>query len=243
MENKNKYKVQDVEKWTGINRKQIYDYDLLGIIKPIEVDNNGYKYYDEDGLRKFGLISLLVELGETPKSIQKIFNNPDFDTVSELRKISNTVDTQIIRLHNVKESAEQLIDANTIKKEIEDKKNVLVNTDKIVSTVAALGVPGLILMISVSATGLAGAAALTTALAALGPFGMAGGIATLGVAGIISQSITKYGFEAIFKSVLSELYKKGESKETIIQKINNYPISKELKLSLVEKINEIKEGN
>ena len=50
--------------------------------------------------------------------------------------------------------------------------------DKIVSKVAALGVPGLVLVIAINATGLAGGAAITTALAALGPGGMKGGIAT-----------------------------------------------------------------
>jgi len=47
--------------------------------------------------------------------------------------------------------------------------------DKIVSKIAALGVPGLVLLVAISATGLYGAAAITTALAALGPFGMVGG--------------------------------------------------------------------
>ena len=51
--------------------------------------------------------------------------------------------------------------------------------DKIVQKVAALGVPGLVLVVAISATGLAGGAAITAALAALGPGGMIGGIAGL----------------------------------------------------------------
>lgn len=38
--------------------------------------------------------------------------------------------------------------------------------DKIVSKIAALGVPGLVLTVAIGATGLAGGAAITTALAA-----------------------------------------------------------------------------
>lgn len=41
--------------------------------------------------------------------------------------------------------------------------------DKIISKVAALGVPGLILVVAIAASGLSGAAAITVALAALGP--------------------------------------------------------------------------
>ena len=43
--------------------------------------------------------------------------------------------------------------------------------DEIVSKIAALGVPGLILIMAINATGLFGGAAITTALAALGSFG------------------------------------------------------------------------
>ena len=41
--------------------------------------------------------------------------------------------------------------------------------DQIIKKIAALGVPGLVFMVAVELTGLAGAAALTTALASLGP--------------------------------------------------------------------------
>ena len=86
-----------------------------------------------------------------------------------------------------------------------------------------------------SATGFAGAAALTTALAALGgPVGMLGGIAMLGLLVVISKALTEYGIEAIFKAVLAELRKKGKSKEDILRQVDGYPISKELKRTLKE---------
>lgn len=111
--------------------------------------------------------------------------------------------------------------------------------DKIVSKVAALGVPGLVLIIAMGATGYAGAAAITTALAALGPFGIIGGIATLGVIGLLSEGIAKYGVDAIFSSVVIELYKRGETKATIMEKIEKYPVSKDLKRKLKEKLETI----
>ncbi|MGO8433483.1 hypothetical protein, partial [Rhizobium johnstonii] len=64
---------------------------------------------------------------------------------------------------------------------------------KIVSKIAALGVPGLVLTVAIGATGLAGGAAITTALAAIGPGGMIGGLVKLGVIGLISEGISKYG--------------------------------------------------
>ncbi len=108
--------------------------------------------------------------------------------------------------------------------------------DKVVSKVAALGVPGLIFVLAMSATGYVGAAAVTTALAALGPGGMVGGVAFLGVAGVLSDALAKYGVDAVFSAVVAELYKRGESKETIMRKVDKYPVSKDLKRKLKEKI-------
>lgn len=108
--------------------------------------------------------------------------------------------------------------------------------DKITAKVAALGVPGLIMVVAMGATGRTGAAAITTALAALGPGGMLGGIMFLGIAGLISEGVAKYGVDAIFSLVVKELYKSGETKEMILRKISRYPISKDLKRKLRESL-------
>lgn len=110
--------------------------------------------------------------------------------------------------------------------------------DKIVSRIVALGVPGLVLFVALSATSYAGAAAITTALAAIGPFGILGGIASLGIIALFSQAITEYGFEAIYVQVIKELIKKGETKESILAKIDSYKISKTLKLDLKDSLRE-----
>lgn len=243
MRNKKKYNVQEIEKITGINRKQLYEYDLLGIVKPVEVDeNNHYKYYDEETVRKIALISLLVALGDTPRILQRRFKDKSFNIDKEIDEVLERVNKQIIYLGDIKKTAEELKSTEKLTGEIKKKNNSIINIDDIVPKIAALGVPGLILMISIGATGLAGAAALTTTLAALGPFGMIGGIATLGLAGLLSEAITKFGFDTIFESVVKELYKNGESKKSIIEKIEKYRVSNELKNKLKEKIDNIKES-
>lgn len=108
--------------------------------------------------------------------------------------------------------------------------------EEIVRKISALGVPGLMLMMAVNATGLAGAAALTAALAALGPGGMIGGIVTLGFAGIIAESIAEFGFDRIYSAVVANLYAKGETKDSIRCKISRYPVSKKLKVKLLDEL-------
>jgi hypothetical protein len=105
--------------------------------------------------------------------------------------------------------------------------------DKIIEKITGIGVPVLILILAISTNGLAGAAAITLALSSLGgPFGMLGGIGLLGISILISQSISKYGFSKVFSSTVKKLIEKGETKESILEKIDKYPISKELKLKL-----------
>lgn len=110
--------------------------------------------------------------------------------------------------------------------------------EKLISKLAALGVPGLVLLIAVSTSGYVGAAAVIAALSSLGPGGIVGGIAMLGIIGLISHGISEYGVETIFSALIKELLKKGESKESIIKKIDKYPISKSLKRRLKEEVNE-----
>lgn len=87
--------------------------------------------------------------------------------------------------------------------------------DELVKKIAAFGLPAVVLMIAISATGLAGGAALTTALAALGPFGMFGGIALLGILGLLADKITEVSWEEITKLVVKEQLKTSSKEEVI----------------------------
>lgn len=111
--------------------------------------------------------------------------------------------------------------------------------DKIVSKIAGLGVPGLVLMVAINATGLAGAAAITTALAAIGPGGMLGGIACLMVSGLIIDGLAEWGFDELFAGVVRQLYKRGETKESIRKQISKYPVTKKLKAQLLWEVEKL----
>lgn len=104
---------------------------------------------------------------------------------------------------------------------------------KAVSSPVGLGVPGLILLAVMATTVFAGAAAITTALAALGgPFGMLGGIAALIAMGIASKALAQYGFPKIAEAVVRGLVAKAESKAGIrrtVDSIPNWIISKEIR--------------
>jgi len=104
--------------------------------------------------------------------------------------------------------------------------------DEVVKKVAALGLPGVILVITMAATGFTGAAAITTALATLGgPVGMLGGIAFLGITGLVADALAKFGIDTL----LTEVYRQrsySESRQNLLREINGLPISQNLKIKL-----------
>ena len=112
--------------------------------------------------------------------------------------------------------------------------------DKLIAFLVGLGIPALVLIVAIFASGLAGGAAIVFALATLGgPLGMLGGLALLGVMVMISKALAEYGFETVFEAVLKGLRENGVSKAEILQKIQDYPISAELKSKLRAYINEL----
>ena len=101
--------------------------------------------------------------------------------------------------------------------------------DEAVRKIAALGLPGVILLVTMASTGLAGAAAITAALAALGPAGMIGGIAFLGVVGIASEFLSKVGIQEALKAVYLERKRQGSSVTELQWEIDQLWVSSDLK--------------
>ena len=109
--------------------------------------------------------------------------------------------------------------------------------DEVVRKLAALGLPGIILLIAMATTGLTGAAAITTALAMLGPGGMVGGIFLLGVVGVAADALSKFGLEALLVDIYKERKRKGETQANLCKEIEDLPISGDLKRLLREELN------
>lgn len=80
--------------------------------------------------------------------------------------------------------------------------------DEIVRIAASVGAPAVLLIVALSivgAPGLAGAAALTAALALLGgPAGMPGGILVLTFVGGVSAALASYGLEALLVAIYNK---------------------------------------
>lgn len=104
--------------------------------------------------------------------------------------------------------------------------------DEVIKKIAALGIPGIILTVAIATSG------FTAALAAIGPGGIILGIATLGVAGLLAHAFAEFGTEKVIIAVVKEQLK-TKSRTQIIYEIEKYPITKGLKLKIIDKIKKV----
>ena len=71
--------VTDIAKITGVSVRTLHHYDAIGLLKPTEVTEAGYRLYDDAALERLYLILLFRELEFPLKEIQGILDAPDFD--------------------------------------------------------------------------------------------------------------------------------------------------------------------
>ena len=108
--------------------------------------------------------------------------------------------------------------------------------DIIISVLAAEGIPAWILRMAMKATGLHGGARLTTALSALGPGGMIGGMVSLLAVQAVSFVLSEVAIERIYIRVVRQLCKEGYPIVDIMKTINEYPVSGQLKERLKREV-------
>ncbi|MDZ8186115.1 MAG: hypothetical protein RMX96_14835 [Nostoc sp. ChiSLP02] len=92
--------------------------------------------------------------------------------------------------------------------------------DEVVKKVAAVGLPCIVLLVIMATTGLKDAAAMAAALALLGgPAGMKGGIAVLGLIGLISDFLAKLILEGFLTGIYSQR-RQTQSQTKLLQEID-----------------------
>ena len=94
--------VNEVSKLTGVSVRTLHHYDEIGLFKPTEVTEAGYRLYDDTALERLQHILLFKELQFPLKDIKTILDSPDFDR-------NKALEQQIELLTMKKEHLENLI--------------------------------------------------------------------------------------------------------------------------------------
>jgi len=92
--------VKEVAKLTGVSIRALHHYDAIGLLKPTQVTEAGYRLYDEGAIEKLYLILVFRELGLSLKEIADILHAPDFDRNRCLEKQIALMREQVTKLQN-----------------------------------------------------------------------------------------------------------------------------------------------
>lgn len=71
--------VNEIAQQAHVSVRTLHHYDAIGLLKPTEVTEAGYRLYDDAALERLYLILLFRELAFPLKDIQGILDAPDFD--------------------------------------------------------------------------------------------------------------------------------------------------------------------
>ncbi|MDE7061911.1 MAG: MerR family transcriptional regulator, partial [Lachnospiraceae bacterium] len=94
--------VNEVSKLTGVSIRALHHYDKIGLLRPSDISQSGYRLYDDQALERLQQILLFRELEFSLKDIGRILDSDSFD--------QNAALTQQIELLTLKkEHLENLI--------------------------------------------------------------------------------------------------------------------------------------
>ena len=92
--------VAQVSKRTGVSVRTLHHYDQIGLLKPTEVTEAGYRLYNDAALDKLYMILVYRELGLSLYEIGSILDAPDYDRNRVLEHQIKLMQERIEKLQN-----------------------------------------------------------------------------------------------------------------------------------------------
>ncbi len=94
-------KINEIAEITGLTKRALRYYDQIGLLKPSEISESGYRLYDDEALETVQQILFFKEIDVPLKEIQSILSNPNFDKLSMLKKQKQLITLKRDRLNNI----------------------------------------------------------------------------------------------------------------------------------------------
>ena len=92
--------VAQMSKRTGVSVRTLHHYDQIGLLKPTEVTEAGYRLYDAAALDKLYMILVYRELGLHLNEIGSILDAPDYDRNRVLEHQIKLMQERVEKLQN-----------------------------------------------------------------------------------------------------------------------------------------------
>ena len=104
------YTVKQLADLAGVSRRTLHYYDEIGLLKPSEIGDNGYRYYDDDEVLRLQQILFYRELGLSLDEIGTAVSAPDFDILQALNNHRRALVQKARRLDNLIQTIDKTID-------------------------------------------------------------------------------------------------------------------------------------
>lgn len=93
--------VKDISAITGVSIRTLRYYDEIGLLKPTQLTDAGYRLYDNHALERLQEIMFFKELEIPLEDIKKIMDNPNYDREQALFTQKNLLEQKRNRLNGI----------------------------------------------------------------------------------------------------------------------------------------------
>lgn len=104
--------VKEVSELTSISVRTLHYYDEIGLLKPTEITEAGYRLYDDKAIQKLGQILVFRELELPLADIKLIMDNPALDCKSVLAKQREMLCLKQQRLKRIIASLDKMLEGD-----------------------------------------------------------------------------------------------------------------------------------
>ena len=105
-------RISEVAKLTGITVRTLHYYDEIGLLKPSEITEAGYRLYSREDLEILQQILFFRELDFPLSQIKEIVNNPNYDKEEALKKQKELLIQQRQRIEGLIKLIEKRIEGD-----------------------------------------------------------------------------------------------------------------------------------
>ena len=92
--------VKQVSELTGISVRMLHYYDEIGLLKPSEVSEVGYRLYNEEALMILQQILFYKELDIPLKEVKKIMYSPQYN---KMQALENQKKLLVLKINKLKD--------------------------------------------------------------------------------------------------------------------------------------------
>lgn len=115
------YTVKEVARLSGVTVRTLHHYDQVGLLKPAQVGQNGYRYYGREELLRLQQILFHRELELPLEAIAEVLDVPGFDRASALRRQRKLLSQKAARYRKLIQTLDQTLAALEGETEMKDE--------------------------------------------------------------------------------------------------------------------------